>query len=211
MGFTATDVRKLVFKVQAGNVIDADTNFYWYQSNLENSNTVKSGRIIDQTDWNVILANQPTTPVMGSANSLSQMTNPGQVLDGYVENQWGTSTGFAPNDLPITNRFATRMDLVVPSNPNTLVAYNTFGDPTSGRKLNWIGPASVTTAAGFKNDLYKIELWSGDPTTTNGVYIDQTLAKDAIPGVAGWVFNYDQGLLMLSDDLLDEITNNPST
>ena len=41
MGFTATDVRKLVFKVQAGNVIDADTNFYWYQSNLENSNTVK--------------------------------------------------------------------------------------------------------------------------------------------------------------------------
>ena len=121
MGFTATDVRKLVFKVQAGNVIDADTNFYWYQSNLENSNTVKSGRIIDQTDWDVILANQPLSPVMGSANSLSQMTNPGQVLDGYVENQWGTSTGFAPNDTPIANRFATRMDLVVPSNPNTLV------------------------------------------------------------------------------------------
>ena len=29
MGFNADDVRKLVFKVQAGNVIDADTQFYW--------------------------------------------------------------------------------------------------------------------------------------------------------------------------------------
>ena len=139
---------------------------------------------------------------MGSANSLSQMTNAGQVLAGYVENQWGTGTGFAPNDTPIANRFATRMDLVVPSNPNTLVAYNTFGDPGSGRKWNWIGPASVTTAAGFKNDLYKIELWSGNPTTSNAVYIDQTVGKDAIPGVAGWVFNYDQGLLLVSDDLI---------
>ena len=58
MGFSNDDVKKLVFKVQAGNVIDADTNFFWYQSNLENQPTLKSGRIIDQTDFNIILNNQ---------------------------------------------------------------------------------------------------------------------------------------------------------
>ena len=155
MGFTANDVSKLVFKVQAGNVIDADTQYYWYQSNLENSNTVKSGRIIDQTDWDVILANQPTSPVMGSANSLSIMTGPLGALNGLVENQWGTGTGIVPNDGPIANRYATRLELIVPSNPNTLIAYVNYGVPASGRKWNWISPASVTTGAGFKNDLYR--------------------------------------------------------
>ena len=122
MGFSNQDVRKLVFKVQAGNVIDADTNFYWYQSNLENTPTVKTGRLIDQTDWNVILANQPSTSDQGQAGSLLILTNPGNPLDGYVGNEWGTSTGFSPNDSPIANRNATRMTLVVGSNPNTYYA-----------------------------------------------------------------------------------------
>ena len=32
MGFTKEEVRRLNFKVQAGNVIDADPGNYWYQS-----------------------------------------------------------------------------------------------------------------------------------------------------------------------------------
>lgn len=206
MGFSQNDVRKLVFKVQAGNVIDADTGFYWYQSNLENSPTVKSGRIIDQTDWNVVLANQPTTANQGQAGSLSILTATGNALDGYVGNEWGTSTGFSPSDTPIGNRFSTRMSLVVGSNPNTYVAYNTYNTPSSGRKDMWIGPASVNTSAGAKNDLYRIELWSGDPVTDpTAAYVDQSIAEGTGGNVAGWVFNYDQGLLLVSDDLINAV------
>ena len=38
MGFTKEEVRRLNFKVQAGNVIDADAGAYWYQALLENQN-----------------------------------------------------------------------------------------------------------------------------------------------------------------------------
>ena len=210
MGFSLDDVKKLVFKVQAGNVIDADTNFFWYQSNLENSPTVKTDRLIDQTDWNVILVNQPTTANQGQPGSLSILTGAGGALNGYVGNEWGTSTGFSPNDSPIGNRISTRMSLVVGSNPNTYIAYNTYNTPSSGRKDMWIGPASVNTSAGAKNDLYRIELWSGDPATDpTAVYIDQSIAESGgTGGVAGWVFNYDQGLLLVSDDLISTVGGN---
>ena len=205
MGFNSTDVRKLVFKVQAGNVIDADTNFYWYQSNLENQPLVKTGRLIDQTDWDIILANQPTTSDQGQAGSLSIMTATGNALDGYVGNEWGTSTGFSPNDTPISNRFKTRMTLVVGSNPNTYYALNTYNTPSSGRKDKWIGPAGIPTASGAKNDKYEIELWSGDPTTASAVKVDKAIAEGTGGNVAGWVFNYDQGLLLVSDDLISAV------
>ena len=41
MGFTKEEVRRLNFKVQAGNVIDADGGNYWYQASLENQPSVK--------------------------------------------------------------------------------------------------------------------------------------------------------------------------
>ena len=101
MGFSAADIKKLTFKVQAGNVIDADTLFYWYQSNLANNPTIKSGRIIDQTDFDIItnLSNQPdtfnnqTTGGGVGSTSLLYLTQPGNALANVVKNEWGTSTG----------------------------------------------------------------------------------------------------------------------
>jgi len=200
MGFSAADIRKLVFKVQAGNVIDADTGFFWYQSNLENKPAVKTGRLISQTDWDVILANQPTSALMGDAGSLSVMTATGNALDGYVGNEWGTSTGYTPDDTPIADRNSTQLSKVVTDNPNTYIAYTNYNDPSSGVKDLWINPAGVTTTSGAKNSLYEIELWSGDPKTqANAKYIPNNIGESA---VAGWVWNYDQGLLLVSDSLI---------
>ena len=51
MGFSINDVNKLTFKVQAGGVIDADSNARWYESKLSFSPNVKSPtRIL--TDYN---------------------------------------------------------------------------------------------------------------------------------------------------------------
>ena len=58
MGFTASEIRKLTFKVQAANVIDADSGAFWYQSKLENSPAVKSERIL--TQYTVVKSNLPT-------------------------------------------------------------------------------------------------------------------------------------------------------
>ena len=46
MGFTSAEVAKLTFKVQAGNVIDADSGNFWYQSKLENSPAIKAERVL---------------------------------------------------------------------------------------------------------------------------------------------------------------------
>ena len=57
MGFTKEEVRRLNFKVQAGNVIDADSGNYWYQSLLENSPSVKPDRIL--TQFSTVANNPP--------------------------------------------------------------------------------------------------------------------------------------------------------
>ena len=58
MGFTAAEVRKLTFKVQAANVIDADSGAAWYQARIENNPAVKSQRVL--SDFAQLTSNFPT-------------------------------------------------------------------------------------------------------------------------------------------------------
>ena len=70
MGFTAQEVRKLTFKVQAGNVIDADAGQFWYQSWLKNNPATTGDRVL--TDYPTILANKPT-PGQTTAQEITQI------------------------------------------------------------------------------------------------------------------------------------------
>ena len=190
MGFTPEQVRRLNFKVQAGNVIDADVGNFWYQSRLENSPAVKQERILNQ--FSTVTSNVPT-----SLSNLVAMTGAGQPLDGIVQDVYtGTQC---------------RLDRVTPGLDNTWVAYNTYNDPSSGRKDLWINPAGVPDSSGDPSPYYRITLYSGNPSA-GGVPISTSVGQGTgnDPEV-GWVWNYDQGLLFLANDLVTEISTNSST
>jgi len=190
MGFTPEQVRRLNFKVQAGNVIDADVGNFWYQSRLENSPAVKQERILNQ--FSTVTSNVPT-----SLSNLVALTGAGQPLDGIVQDVYtGTQC---------------RLDRVTPGLDNTWVSYNTYNDPSSGRKDLWINPAGVTDSSGDPSPYYRITLYSGNPSS-GGVAISTSVGQGTGTNAeVGWVWNYDQGLLFLANDLVTEISTNSST
>ena len=50
MGFSSAEVNKLTFKVQAGNVIDASSGKYWYESIFPNNPALLSDRVLTEFD-----------------------------------------------------------------------------------------------------------------------------------------------------------------
>ncbi len=182
-GFSINEVNKLTFKVQAGGVIDASAGNRWYESSLAFSPNIKDpSRIL--TDYNLIPpANLPVDAVN---NASADPTN--------------------ISDLS-ANASASKLDQVYAFNNSTWILYNTPGDTTSGFKNNWILPASVPQPDGTPSNGYGIKLWSGNPAT-GGTEIPLSAGQANNPGYVGWVFNYDQGLLFISDDLQQDITDN---
>ena len=195
MGFTAAEVRKLTFKVQAGNVIDADSGQYWYQSWLKNNPATTGERVL--TDYPTILANKPNDGQTQAqeVNQLISLTSAGQPLNGIVENSYSCP--------------ATQMNVVQTGLTNTWISYNTYNDASSGRKDLWVAPVNVPKSTGAPMPGYEIELWSGnpcqEPSPGNSRRITPGLGQSG--GEVGWVFNYDQGLMFLSNDLITLITS----
>ena len=185
MGFTPEEVRRLNFKVQAGNVIDADLGNYWYQSKLENLPAVLPRRIL--TQYNIVTSNVPS-----SFANLLTLVNTG-ALNGIVENGYGDPFGVPP---VITS---TRLTRVGVGFDNTWVAWNTYNTPSSGRKDLWVSPPSVPDSSGNPTSFYEVVLYSGDPDN-GGVSISTSVGQGSgANSEAGWVWNYSQGLLFLSN------------
>ena len=175
-GFSINEVNKLTFKVQAAGVIDASAGARWYESSLAFSPNIKdTTRILK--DYNLI----------PSANLLSDA----------ITNATADPTNISNLS---ANGSASKLDQVYAFNNSTWILYNTPGDTTSGFKNNWILPASIPQSNGNPSNGYGIKLWSGDPATT-GVEIPLTAGQGNNPEYVGWVFNYDQGLLFVSDFL----------
>ena len=187
MGFTALEVRRLNFKVQAGNVIDADAGTAWYQSWLGNNPALTSERVLDQ--YATIKANVPTGSQVTQRATIAGYTT--GVLNGIVSNEY--------NDGACISH---RLTQVQPGFPNTWISYNTYNDAASGKKDLWVAPVSVPQTNGSPSQGYEIELWSGDPCDVEkgtAVLIPFTLDASLPTGEVGWVWNYDQGLLFLSN------------
>jgi hypothetical protein len=180
MGFTSDAVSKLTFKVQAANVIDANTNFQWYESVLENSPKITEDRIFLQ--YNTVTANPPT-----STANLVTLTSSGGALHNIVSNNYENA------GTPVYHQLTQATN----GNDTTYVSYDNPADRNSDRKNNWINPSSVPVN-GIPVPYYTIEIYYLVGTT----YI-QLQATDAatVNGEVGWVWNYDQGLLLLSSGI----------
>jgi hypothetical protein len=179
MGFSEQAVERLTFKVQAANVIDANTNLFWYESSLENSPKITPNRILSQ--YSTIVANPPT-----SISDLQTNLIPG-VLSGIVEDLTGTDAS------PIY----TQLTQAKQNNNTTWVAYEAAGDRSSARLLNWINPSSVAQPNGNQSSAYGVQLYK----QVSGAYIPIQATANQTTEVA-WVWNYDQGLLLLAPDLI---------
>ena len=198
MGFTAAEIRKLTFKVQAANVIDADEGSFWYQSSLENSPAVKSDRIL--TQYSTVTGNLPTgVGYSAQVASLENLIDSG-ALNGVVANEFTTGPG--------GTIISTRVSRVTAGLNNTWITYNTFDTPASLAKDLWINPASAPSTAGTPTAAYSIRLYSGDPNA-GGVEITTAIGQSG--GEVGWVWNYDMGVLFLANDLVTLISNNAGT
>ena len=198
MGFTASEIRKLTFKVQAANVIDADSGAFWYQSKLENSPAVKSERIL--TQYTVVKSNLPTgSTYLDQVASLETLVDTGNVLENIVGNAYSTGPG--------GTIISSRLSRVTAGLNNTWISYNTYNTPASGPKDLWINPASVPAANGDPTQGYTIQLYSGDPNA-GGVKITTSVGQDA--NEVGWVWNYDMGVLFLANNLISFLTGNPT-
>lgn len=182
MGFSSAEIQRLTFKVQAGNVIDASSGSYWYESRFPFNPAITNDRILTQFDT---VKNNPASDL--SAAQSTALANPTIIED--LSN---------PSN-------ATRLTQAVPGANNTWVAFNLFNDPSSGSKDLWIQPQKVPQSNGQPSAGYEVALYSGDPNN-GGEYISTTEGQSG--GEVGWVFNYDMGLLFLSNDMVTYIQNN---
>ena len=185
-GFSINEVNKLTFKVQAAGVIDASAGARWYESSLGFSPNIKLGtRILSQ--YNLI-------PI--AANEAQAITNAG--LQPAIISDLSSAAN------------ASRLTQVYAFNNSTWVLYNTYNTPASGFKNDWIVPASIPQADGSTSAGYDMHLWSGDPNGAPGSFAEIALSagQGNSPAYVGWVWNADQGLIFISDDLAADITSN---
>ena len=142
MGFSDAAVSKLTFKVPAANVIDASTNFQWYESALENSPKITKDRIF--LEYNTVTANPPT-----SIANLVTLTSNGGALYNIVSNNY-----FQPaSQVPLYHQLTQATN----GNDTTYVSYDNPADRSSDRKNNWINPSSVPVN-GIPVPYYTIEI-----------------------------------------------------
>src|SRR5210317_86389 len=150
MGFTPEEVRRLNFKVQAGNVIDADSGSFWYQSKLENLPAVLPRRILSQ--YNTVTSNVPTgTTYQDKLNDLIGDIVSGP-LTGIVENELGDPFNSQPT---VPSVISTRLSKVTTGLDNTWIAWNNYNTPSSGRKDLWVSPPSVPDSTGTPSNVYE--------------------------------------------------------
>ena len=183
MGFSNQERINMNSKALAASVLDANPVAQWYETRNPFSFLLSGRRVI------VELASIP------AAGSLS-----------------AAQTNATNNPTLITNLStvgaAIRMTAVAGTNNSTYVAYQTYNDTTSARLDNWLQPQLIPQTSGAASIGYTIILYDGDPnaggsevTTTDG-----TTGTGSSKSV-GWIFNYAEGMLLLSDDFKASVSD----
>ena len=183
MGFTSTEVSKLVFKVQASSVIDAAVGNQWYESRFPYNPSISANRVLLQFEQ----VKQYPASNLSAARAASLLI---------------------PSILQDKSTTTTRLTQAIPGDNNTWVAYNIFNERSSGILDLWIQPQKVLKPNGEPSNGYEVALFCGDPDR-GGVSISTTVGQSG--GEVGWIFNYDMGMLFISNNLISIINSDTST
>ncbi len=182
-GYTDNERLKLVFKVQAANVIDAAPNFNWYEAKFAFNPNISADRVL--TQFNVVKAN----PVANKSAALALLTS-GQPLENIVADAYSTGV-------------AVQLSQVISGNNTTWVTCSTLNDFNT-QILDWIQPQKILQVSGSPSIGWNAEFWNGDPSA-GGTQILTT--DDASVNEVSWVFNYDNGILLLSTSMVAYLTS----
>ena len=178
MSFSNQERINAVAKALLGNVLDADPVAQWYES------VTSFGFVLDA---NKVWVNAPILKANPAANLAAAQANCLGPLLGIVADLSLAASAVRLTPLPSVN--------------NTFVALTTYGDFTSAVLDNWVKPAFIPQATGQPSVGYATRLYDGDPAGA-GV---EVLTTDGTTGTGqtksvGWVWNYDNALLLLAAD-----------
>jgi hypothetical protein len=188
-GYSDNERLKLLFKVQAANVIDSAPTFNWYESRFAVNPNISADRVL--TQFNVVKAN----PVANKSEALGLLA-PGQPLETIVSDAYSTG-------------FSIQLSQVITGNNTTWVACSTLNDFNT-QILDWIQPQKILQASGAPSIGWTIEFWNGDPDSGTATEIFATEDASSSPAPIGdisWVFNYDNGILLLSTSMVAYLTS----
>lgn len=183
MGFSNQERINLNSKALAANVLDANPIAQWYESRNPFAFLLNGTKILTQLS------------LIPSASSLA------------VARTNATNNPTIISDLS-QNASAVRLTAVAGTNNSTWIAYSTYNDPSSGVLDNWIQPQLISQSSGAASIGYSIVLFDGDPSSGG----TQVTTTDGTTGTGqnktvGWIWNYAQGILLLSDDFKSSITD----
>ena len=94
------------------------------------------------------------------------------------------------------------------TNGSTWVAHSTYNDASSAVLTNWLLPQLVPQSSGVPSNGYAIRLYEGDPAS-GGTEISTTSGTTGTGDekTVGWVWNYANGMLLLSDDFKGSVSD----
>ena len=181
MSFTTQERINAVAKALLGGVLDADPGTQWYESTMPFGFVLNSTMVWTQ---GTVVKGAPAANLAIAQAFCAAGTG---ALDGIVQDHSTPATAIRLTAMPGVS--------------NTYVALATYGDFSSAYMDNWLKPQFVPQTNGQPSFGYAMRLFNGDPNA-GGVEIGTT---DGTTGVGplksvGWVWNYDNGLLLLASD-----------
>lgn len=184
MGFSNQERINLNSKVLAASVIDANETTQWYESRNLNQFVVGGNKV-----WTEVEALRLYPAANVAAAQAAALAIPGIIEDRSA------------------NANAVRLTQV-PGAAGTWIALATYNDFSSARLEDWIQPQFVPQSTGAASIGYTVELYNGQPGA-GGVLINPTagLTGSGSTASVGWIFNYANGLLLLSADFRSTITD----
>lgn len=198
MGFTNQERINLNSKVLQAGVIDAAEGAVWFESRFANEFLVKPKDIFVQIESIPEASNLATAQSNAASQpDIIQDFSQGDQPYGGVAIQGGPGVGTA-----------VRLTEVPGTNGSTFVAYETFNDTTSPVLNNWLLPQVVPQSSGIPSIGYSIQLYEGDPNA-GGTLVSTTAGQTGSGPTrsVGWIFNYKNGLLLVSSDTRSIVTD----
>lgn len=186
MGLTNQERINLFTKAIAAGVVDANSVAVWFETFFPFSFVLDAEQV-----WTELI----TIRSWPAGNLATAQANAAGPLAGIITDLSAPAS-------------AIRLTLVAGTNNSTYAAYSTYGVPASGLLRNWLLPQLVPQASGSPSNGYAINLYEGDPNA-GGVLISTTAGQTGtgVDKTSGWLFNYAQGLLFLSDDFKASVSN----
>ena len=165
-------------KMLQGGVMDSDPVAQWYESSRPFSFSIPSKRVWIQEDS--LYANP-------AANQTEAQSNCAGPLTGIVQDISDPINAIRLTPIPGVN--------------NTYISLSIYNDFSSEWVDNWVKPQFIPQLSGLPSFGYTARLYNGDPNA-GGV---EVLTTDGTTGTGinksvAWIWNYDNGMLLLADD-----------